>query len=550
MSRLIGRMENNEKHDISSLKKAFIRPSSEAGERTNINISRLNVPMIEVNDSAIQEPVSETVRQFEPTLSNYPPDRERRHVHHRRARVGNPDYTSATTGTFSDCMFDILDSKSPVNSNGAVKMNKNNNNSGSSGSTSTSRPSTGMASAGTTTPAGDIMSNRDINISDISLGNYVFRHHTATEAEMRNNTLANGRLGSPMNKKLHRHKRSHTDENPRSASFNSDKKRLVNEFLESMAPPTASTTKMSNILFPINNSTSTTNTAGKLNMDSISPVYSNDSDKSLQSLLYHDLEPSQTRESNNSPSPRRLSPISKLSSETSVSDSSDDSDSSSFSSVSSFQSLTNRNVSAQNTSSLMLDYNDSDYYEQHIAFALNKIETTMKVNLRESAMKRENDFQKSLKDFDSVHSELETLRDRVLRFKDIVSNKYLIELNRDFEESDPSSYQSQLKISVAASVAELEALEARMNDCKSKLDQHKEVMKRMDNLLFLENSLISSRQSMSTFSKYKYVIYDFVIAIVIIVLAIMINKQLSKPVPVVHPSIATNSTLSSGGYTS
>lgn len=543
MSRLIGRMENNEKHDISSLKKAFIRPSSDAGERTNSNISKLNVPRIEVNNNTIQGTASENVSQFEPSASNYQMDRERRHVHHRRARVGNPDYTSATTGTFSDCMFDISDSKSPVNNNGAVKMNKNNSSSGSSGSTSTSGPSTGKASAGVATSEGDIMSNRDINISDISLGNYIFRHHPANEAVMRNNTLADGRLGSPMNKKLHRHKRSHTDDDPRSASFNNDKKRLVNEFLESMAPPTASTTKMSNILFPANNSTSTTNTAGKLNMESISPVYSNNSDKSLQSLLYHDLEPSQTRESNNSPSPRRLSPISKLSSETSVTDSSDDSDSSSFSSVSSFQSLTNRNVSAQNTSSLMLDYNDSDYYEQHIAFALNRIETTMKVNLRESALKRENDFQKSLKDFDSIHSELETLRDRVLRFKDIVSNKYLIELNRDFEESDPTSYQSQLKISVAASVAELEALEGRMNDCKSKLDQHKEVMKRMDSLLFLENSLISSRENMSTFSRYKYIIFDFITAIVIVVLAIVINKQLKKPVPVIHASIATNSTL-------
>ncbi|KAG0668055.1 hypothetical protein C6P45_005106 [Maudiozyma exigua] len=545
MSRLINRMENGENRDISSLKKSFIRPSLETGGRTSSNKSRLNVPEIELNNNSIREPTSSNRTRIAATSSNYMPDRERRHVHHRRTRVGNPDYTSATTGTFSDCMFDISESRSPLNNNSniAVRMNKDNNDSGSNGSTNGSRPSTGMTSTGTPTPEGDIMSNRDINVSDISLGNYVFRHHPAAEAEMRSSALANGRLGSHLNKKMHRHRRSHRDEDPRSASFNSDKKRLVNEFLESMAPPTASTTKMSNILFPTNNSTSTTNTAGKLNMESISPVYSNDSDKSLQSLLYHDLEPSQTRESNNSPSPRRLSPISKLSSETSGTDSSDDSDTSSFSSVSSLQSLTNRNISAQNTSSLMLDYNDSDYYEQHIAFSLNKIETTMKVNLRESALKRENDFQKSLKDFDSIHSELETLRDRVLRFKDIVSNKYFIELNRDFEESDPKSYQSKLKISVAASVAELETLEVRMNDCKSKLDQQKDVMKRMDSLLFLENSLISSRESMSIFSKYKYIIYDFVTAVVVVILAIVINKQLKKPELLVHPSIPTNSTL-------
>ncbi|CAB4255320.1 Frt2p [Maudiozyma barnettii] len=527
MSRLIQRMEDHQNDNISSLKKAFIRPSE---SQSNSNLGGSKVPRIEINNK-LSDVAS--ISRFEPISAINMQERERRHAHHKRARVGNPDYTSATTGTFSDCMFDVRDSSRTIggipNSNGSGNPN---------GSSSLASPSPGDNGSA----SGDVL-NRDIDISDISLGNYVFRHRPMVISGENDSTLPNGRLGSSLNKKVHRHNKSRAEDNPRSASFNSDKKRLVNEFLESMAPPTASTTKMSNILFPSNNSTSTTNAVGKGNMNEITPVYSNDSDKSLQSLLYHDLEQSPTRNDNNSPSSQRLSPVSKLSSETTGTDSSDDSDTSSFSSVSSFQSLTNRNVSIQNTSSLLLDHEDADYYQHHIAYALNNIETIMKVNLRESAMKRENDFQKGLKDFDAVHTELEALKNRVLRLKDIVSNKYLIELERDFEESDPASYQSKLKQSVGASVADLESIEKRMNHCKTKLEQQKEVIKRMDSLLFVENSLISSRESMGMFTKYKYVIYDFITVIVIIILAIFFNKQLNKPIPLPHSFTNTNQTI-------
>ena len=292
-------------------------------------------------------------------------------------------------------------------------------------------------------------------------------------------------------------------------------------------------------------SNSTVNAANKLDLNSVTPVNKSNSQRSLQSLLYHDLEgtPGYSNDNDNTNEGSNLSPteegsprsnmqasLSRNSLVTSASADSDSSSSSSFTSVSSFQTGGHRDdANFVNDSNVMLDFNDHDYYQHHIASVLDSAENTMKINLRDRALKREADFQKNLKNFDSVHTELETLKNRVVRLRDVVSNKYLIELDRDFDLADQNSYQSKLNLAVNSSVAQLENIEKRMETCKDRLDQQKDVVKRMDSLLFVENSLMSSREKMSMLSKYRYIIYDFVTVVAVGVFAFLINKYVATP---------------------
>ena len=102
MSRLVDRMENDRSPNIASLKQSFLRPSMEGnGSRRDISL-----PRIEVN--GLSESNARNSSNNVPTSPLSPPgERERKHTHHRKYREGNPDYTSATTGKFTDCMFDL-----------------------------------------------------------------------------------------------------------------------------------------------------------------------------------------------------------------------------------------------------------------------------------------------------------------------------------------------------------------------------------------------------------------------------------------------------------
>ncbi|GMM55849.1 Frt2 protein [Maudiozyma humilis] len=522
MSRLVDRMENGGSSDIDTLKRSFMRPmANSSGSRRNIALPKIEVNGVMNNN---RRNSSSTLPTSPLSPLSPPGDRERRHAHHRKYREGNPDYTSATTGKFTDCMFNLggeaeREETPDSIANGAATGN-------------------GEGDNDENTPEND---KEAIDISEISLGNYLFRNHHPGAIS---SGAAETRLKTPVAKKIHRHKTSH-DDDPRSASFNNDKKRLVNEFLESMAPPTNSTTHISNMFFPPPNaSNSALNVPNRQNFKNITADDKSDSQRSLQSLLYHDLEGSPgypedkdrenteyyNRMDDGSPTSNMQASLSRDSLATTETADSDSTSSSSFTTVSSLQTAGYRgDANFVNDSNVMLDVNDHDYYQHHIAAVLDNAENTMKINLRERALKREADFQKNLKDFDTVHTELETLKSRVVRLRDVVSDKYLIELNRDFDVSDSQSYQSRLNLAVNSSVAQLENIERRMEACKDRLDQQKEVVKRMDSLMFVENSLISSREKMSMMSKYRYVIFDCITVIAVGILAVLVKKHISAP---------------------
>lgn len=494
MSRLIDRMEGSRgtgMEPMEPLKTKFIRTSSNAGT------TGTDIPRIEINDTPFTRNVNnrDGTNSNSNTMNGYiNQERERHRGRHRRNKIGIADYTSATIGTFSDTMFETSNASGSVSNNNNIPTDRSTDNSP------------------------NVLRN-NIDISEISLGNHIFSRPVSAS------TYAN-RLNRQSIPKVHRHKKSHLDEDPRSGSFNSDKKRLVNEFLESMAPIGETTTKSSGFFFPSSTTASSTNIKNKFNISDMAPTYRNDSQQSLQSLLYHDLENSPMSEvSKGYPKLQLHSSASRTSLRSSVSDISGTSGTLSSSTASSFDSTNNGHIPIDD-SDLALDFNDSDYNQQHIASKLRNIEMTMKTNLKDAIIKRETDFQKNIQDFDHVHLELENLRGHISRMKSLVNDNYLLKLNKDFEQNDPESYESQLKISVEDSVKRLETLERRMEDSKNHLDEQKEIMKRLDSILSLENTVFTSRQNMNPFSKYRYVIFDTATIIAVVFLAVFIYRHL------------------------
>lgn len=481
---------------------------------------RVSVPTISVNDKPISArksigrgSLSRKTSQSKPSEKD---DHDRHALHHHARHSGAPDFTNASTGMFSECMF-YSSSQKP---------------------TRHSPSSTASSSSASLYGHG---SSKYGNNFDPLRRNSIKGDPSNIMSSVQNETFQHRHP-------LHRHHRHHNNtskvnnKHQLHSSFSSiyvnDNKRLVNQFLRSMEPPSSTphlpkTATQSSGAFPAESNVPSDQEA---NLDD----YDSYAHGSLQGLLYRDLESAQkkSKHPNAPPVPPFMMPSSSSSSSVSSSlsvlpgDASPSSSGSFESSVITPSSAyekdeeTNGNMGTHN--GLSLNYNEVDYYRRHIHAQLHKFEDILKHSLRDVIVKNECDMQNNLKNFDSLTSELTKLKQDATNLHDLIKNKYLVSLRKDFNKDDKQSFISDLSATVEGNVGQLKDLEKRIDVCKVRLSQQREALRKMESLLTLEDSLLDSKKKTKLAYKYRYMVFDFGAFLGIICLAFLLKWLLWK----------------------
>lgn len=411
-----------------------------------------------------------------------------REKHHHHFHHDVADYTSANTGTFSDIMFDWNEKNSKLQSQSQEN----------SGSGSGSYSSLSMVAGNTS--RNETITSREAT-GDTNMASFTPSTSALGSLHQKSTITTRSNIDG---KTTHRHHKSSSMDS-KGASFVNDKKRLVYQFLQSMEPPSKNQLQRQGFLFtcesPLISSPSIVKSSTPLgNGVKVS------SNKSLQSLLFHDLEhpESLTRAKLSSPYSKPSPSLSSRSNSSSSSSSSGSSSDSSYSDISE-ESSTNMNDEQMENS---LDRYEINYYQQHIALLLTKFDNIMKSHLKDIILKKETNFNKSLQAFDKLVLDLQTLKKSTIDLKTLINGSYMTKLAKVYKEGNDQSFIANLEANVGQNIKKLESFECRMKKCQETLIKEKEELKRMEALLQIEQNIIESKKSVSFFSKYKYVIYD------------------------------------------
>ena len=450
----------------------------------------VEIPTIRVNNEPIEDQPKLVRQQSQPNLVALGA-KANGHRESATLRSGKPDYTSANTGMFSDHIFNESTADGLIPRQNELPFMD----------TNTDNPVK-------LTPFAQAQNEAERS------GRHHRRHHSGSS-------------------ELSRRSRASTLTNV------TDKKRLVNQFLESVEAPSTLQLRFPDSLAAkrpkqMYNTSNFSSTGHSTRSSDTHMTTAN----SFQSLLYHDLEnpskPSSAslyKSGTNSKSTSSSMSTGLLSSESSSSSSSyTSSESSTMSSSStkiSSSSLVSDNniedvgmstdeVDDNNTSSsgagngtdLSLSCNEIDYYQRHIAIRLKKSEALMKENLRDIILKRENDLHNNLQNFDTYLHDLKKLKYQIISLQKLVRNDYLVILKEDFDVNNKNSFENHLTEILNKNVTKLQDLERRMESSGERLNEQKETMKRMENLINLENSLKLSQKNASWVSKNKAIVYD------------------------------------------
>lgn len=481
MNLLIDRIENPRQRNTAPLVPTVSRVPVQGPKRaSNGSMSAkvaqerrsMDVPMISVNgmpvvsrrSSQMRNSVSRNNSLSKPGEKDASHERRSSSYYHGRHSVAAADVTSASAGMFSDCMFKS-ESQKPVRHS----------------------PSSTASSSSSSLYA---QQHADLQAEPLR-----HRRHHGREYRYPHSPSV-----------LHR---------KHAASFSSvcanDNKRLVNQFLRSMEPttPAPRTPKMGTTL-------SEASTPRNLGHD-----YESDTYGSLQSLLYRDLASLHAKKKQQMPSgsSQPLAPPSVASSANSSSfslvraEQSSPSSSSAYGSEDSLPITNDDKIDANgknlaSNSGLALNYNEVDYYRHHIAAELHKFEDILKHNLKEVIMKSEFDMVKNWKFFDMSVQQLTHLKKEVTDLHNMIKEKNMESLRRDFDKNDKGSFICTLESSIKTNATLLEGLEQRIDVCKKKLLRQRETLRLLEGLLNLEGSLQNSQKTTKIAYKYRYMIFD------------------------------------------
>lgn len=479
MNLLIDRIENPGHRNTAPLIPSVSRPSVQAQRRSSNNDKRnerrsVDVPVISVNGTPVAGRKSSVPRNSGGRKDSLGKSGEKdtgyerrgQSYYHGRHNVATTDVTSASAGMFSDCMFRSEAQKPARHS-----------------------PSS-TASSSTCSIYAQKPSDLTVEALPLAHRRHQGRGHHQTH-------------GFSAGHKKHTSSFSNVGVN--------DNKRLVNQFLRSMEPttPVGRTSRVATAL---------SEAATPRNLDQ---NYESGTHGSLQSLLYRDLASlhAMKKKQLRSGSTQQFVPPSVPPSSSSSSfsllktDQSSPSLSSSYDSDESLSSANDEKTGASTAgfstnSGVALNYNEVDYYRHHIAAELQKFEHTLKHNLKELIMKSEYEMAKNWKLFDTSVLQLATLKKEVSKLHDLIKNKHLKALRRDFDTEDKDSFISTLESSIKANASLLEGLEKRIDVCKKKLQLQRETLRKLERLLNLEDTLLNSQKTSKIAYKYRYMVFD------------------------------------------
>lgn len=465
-------------------------------------VRRVSVPVISVNDKPVNRGTRATEKRAGSVAGNFAQP-NRRPSHHMTPRTGaNGDYTTASAGMFSDCMFGETGHK-PTPSVLSKRSNRSESTSSSSASSSSSIHTHGghksdyktEQSKRMPTVATEVASQAPSSLQvEAALNRYSFHNRNPNP-----------------NPKLHKGKQGSF-----STPTSNDGKRLVNQFLRSMdVAPNASG-------FHFGKPDKITEfSANEQSLSANTTDFDLPTNGSLQNLLYRDLDSLRRNKNKQQQVPR--SPYGQgqapSSSETSsqfalYNQGTPGSSSNSFDTPTHSTSVneSEKSVAMKRNGSLsngvFLNYNEVDYYRRHIGSELHKFEEILKHNLKTVIMKNEHDMEKNLSNFDLLTAELSRLKNRASALHDQIANNDLVKLRKDFEKNDKDSFLEVLTTSTNSNAEKLEELEKRINICKQKLFQQRDTLRKLEGLLTLEDSLLDSKKTSNVAYRYRYIVID------------------------------------------
>lgn len=304
-----------------------------------------------------------------------------------------------------------------------------------------------------------------------------------------------------------------------SSTFAPDRKRLVNQFLRSVDPASSNDSTLTKEQTPF-----TLTPFSGVDHENIDVNHKG----SLKTLMYSDLE--QLQRCLVKPPPISMVGPPGSSSTSSVSSSSVMPEESSSSSSSLFgvseesympPEFDVDNVVYDLNNEIWHNYNELDYYKKHVATQLHNFENVIKQILKGIIIKDEFEFQKSIKTFDSLVMDLRKLKQQVLLMYDSIKNKSLMSLRTDFDENIQDTFISKTNAAVEANVQQLRSLEDRIEVSKKKLVQQKDTLRKMECLLSLKDDMLASQRNTKLAYQYRYMVFDLGVFTVIIFICVL-----------------------------
>ncbi|CCD23017.1 Frt1p NDAI_0A08640 [Naumovozyma dairenensis CBS 421] len=171
-----------------------------------------------------------------------------------------------------------------------------------------------------------------------------------------------------------------------------------------------------------------------------------------------------------------------------------------------------------------MDCNELNYYQTHILNTIIRFETILKHDLKEFIIRDEIDLLRMVNKFDSLNLNLQQMKSNIDDLYNTIKITYLNHVHEEFDTTNPDSFESQLNESVNESVKQLEILEKKMESCQKKLLEQREVMRQLDNLVLIEKSLLESKRNVKQIYKYRYIIFDLVMLIMMICVGYFVKK--------------------------
>lgn len=157
------------------------------------------------------------------------------------------------------------------------------------------------------------------------------------------------------------------------------------------------------------------------------------------------------------------------------------------------------------------DIDSNLYYEKHIDLNLIQLQTKVTDILQNTVLYEEDKFHTMLQHFDKMSDDYNNINEMLHQVSNLMHSNYKREIQDKFNPTDKDSFQSKLDGSMADCVEDLQKLETRMKSCQDKLSSQKETIRRLNNLLVVENSLLELDKNTKTVFRYRYFMCDVVI---------------------------------------
>lgn len=168
--------------------------------------------------------------------------------------------------------------------------------------------------------------------------------------------------------------------------------------------------------------------------------------------------------------------------------------------------------------------NMSLYYDKHIQASLGNLQMRLRDTFQSSVIQEESKFDTLMQHFDSLAAEYTSVDTSVRALHDTLQTSFKTNVQDRFNEADPASLRCQLNSTIGTCVADLQSLEDRMHRCQDRLADQRETIRRLDNLLAVENSLLQLEQGTKTVHRYKYFVCDvLILAVAVAVLRLYVT---------------------------